>query len=230
MRRCARPLRAASLTSGALPAKLSTVSETSPALFSGEFDQAPGLLYLNSGTHSLTPRSVLDAITRYEREYETNPTAQLMRAWGRLWAVQKRLGAFFRADPRCLLLRQNVTEAMNAFILGIPLSMGSEILLSDLEYQAVENIGRYRAERDGLTLRKFHLPVPETGRMSAQEIADLVSRELRPETGLLVLSHVFTGNARAGSPARRRRRPCRRRAGLRLRRLGKSGFLWVEPA
>ncbi len=117
-----------------------------------------------------------------------------MGTWGRLWEAQKRLGAFFRADPKSLFLRQNVTEAMNAFILGIPLPMGSEILLSDLEYQAVENICRYRAERDGLTLRKFHVPVPEAGRMTPKEFADLVASELRPETGLLVLSHVFTGN------------------------------------
>jgi isopenicillin-N epimerase len=162
--------------------------------FAGEFDPMPGLLYLNSGTHSLTPRSVLDAISRGEREYETNPTAQLMRVWGRLWNVQKRLGAFLRADPKSLFLRQNVTEAMNAFILGVPLPMGSEILLSDLEYQAVENIALYRAERDGATVRKFHLPVPEAGRMTPREIADLVAGELRPETGLLILSHVFTGN------------------------------------
>jgi len=74
------------------------VSETPPASFSREFDLAPGLLYLNSGTHSLTPLSVSDAIIRYERQYETNPTAQLMLAWARLWQIQKRLAAFFHAD------------------------------------------------------------------------------------------------------------------------------------
>ena len=165
-----------------------------PAPFRDEFDLAPGLLYLNSGTHSLTPRAVLDAIAREERQYETNPTARLMGAWERLWEVQKGLADFLRADPRSLILRHNVTEAMNAFILGIPLAKGSEILFSDLEYQAVENIGFYRAQRDGLTLRKFHLPLPEAGRMAPEEIADLIARELRPETGLLVLSHVLTGN------------------------------------
>jgi isopenicillin-N epimerase len=137
------------------------------------------VIYLNNGTHSLTPKPVMDAIARYEREYETNPTAQLNRVYGRLWDVQKRLGAFLGADPKCLFLRQNVTEAMNAFILGIPLPMGSEILLSDVEYGAVENICRYRAERDGLTIRKFSLP--------------FTADQLRPETGLVVVSHVLTG-------------------------------------
>ena len=147
--------------------------------FRSEFDPAPGLLYLNSGTHSLTPRAVLEAITREERAYEENPTARLMLVWERLWEVQTRLGAFLNADPKCLFLRQNVTEAMNAFILGIPLPGGSEILLSDVEYPAVANIARYRAERDGLTVRTFSLPFTE--------------KELRPETALVVISHVITG-------------------------------------
>lgn len=165
----------------------------SPSLARNEFDVPAGLLYLNSGTHSLTPRSVLDAIARDEREYEKNPTARLMKVWERLWEVQKGLAAFLRADPRCLFLRQNVTEAMNVFLLGVPLPKGAEILLSDLEYQAVENIARFRAERDGLTLRKFHIPLPEAGRWTPAEIAAAIERELRPQTGLLLLSHVFTG-------------------------------------
>lgn len=137
------------------------------------------MIYLNNGTHSLTPASVLDAITKYEREYETNPTAQLMGAWERLWAVQKELAAFLKADARSIFLRQNVTECMNAFILGIPLPAGSEILISDLEYQAIENVCRYRAERDGLMVRKFALP--------------FTAEVLRPETMLMVVSHVTTG-------------------------------------
>lgn len=155
------------------------MSAPSPSPFLSEFDLAPELLYLNSGTHSLTPRAVLDAVAREERGYEANPTAKLMTAWGRLWEVQKKLGTFLNADPQCLFLRQNVTEAMNAFILGIPLPAGSEILLSDVEYPAIANICRYRAERDGLTVRTFSLPFSEDA--------------LRPETSLLVLSHVVTG-------------------------------------
>lgn len=137
------------------------------------------MIYLNNGTHSLTPAPVLEAVTREERAYEANPTASLTGAWARLWKVQKRLGAFLKADPKDLFLRQNVTEAMNAFILGIPLLEGAEILLSDLEYQAVANICRFRAERDGLTVRTFTPP--------------FTAETLRPETALVVVSHVTTG-------------------------------------
>jgi isopenicillin-N epimerase len=137
------------------------------------------MIYLNSGTHSLTPQSVLEAITREERAYEENPTAKLMGVFGRLWETQKRLAAFVKADPKDLFLRQNVTEAMNAFLLGIPLLEGAEILLSDLEYQAVANICRFRAERDGLTVRTFTPP--------------FTAAALRPETALVVVSHVTTG-------------------------------------
>src|SRR4051812_44847016 len=100
-----------------------------------EFDIDPKLIYLNSGTHSICPRSVIDAQIRFEREFEKNPTAALFGAWERLWEVQKELGHFVNADPLDLFLRPNITVALNVFILGMPMPKG-EILHSDMEYGA----------------------------------------------------------------------------------------------
>lgn len=146
-------------------------------------------LYLNAGTHSRCPTEILEAVTRYQREYERNPTMGLVRAWPRLWKVQTRLAAFFGADPRDMALRINVTHAMNDFLLGARLPAGSEILLSDLEYPAVANIARLRAERDGLGLRTFAVPLAG----DAAALRDAVVAALSPKTSLLVLSHVATG-------------------------------------
>lgn len=156
-----------------------------------EFDLEPGLLYLNSGTHSIVPRPVLEAVSRHRREYERNPTAGLIGAWERVWKVQERLASFVGADPRDLFLRANVTEAMNAFILGMPLPEDGEILLSDAEYGAIDNACLLRARRDGLTVRRFHLPTDR--RASAAGLTETVTSALGPKTRLLVLSHVTTG-------------------------------------
>lgn len=153
------------------------------------FELKPGIIYLNSGTHSICPRSVLEAVTRYQREYELNPTEALLTAWARIWEVQKSLARFLNANPNDLFLRTNVTEVMNAFILGAQLTRGSEILLSDLEYGACANICRFRAERDGLTVRTFHVPLTA----NSEELVRLVRSELRTNTSLLMLSHVATG-------------------------------------
>jgi isopenicillin-N epimerase len=149
------------------------------------------LIYLNAGTHSLTPPQVSAAQREALERFELNPTASLFAAWGELWRVQQALAAHFHADGAEIFLRPNVTAALNDFILGIPLPAGSEILQPDLEYPAISNICRFRAERDGLTFRTFHLgampPSPEAA------LAAIVAA-LRPETSLLLISHIVTAN------------------------------------
>ena len=161
------------------------------------FDLDPGLIYLNSGTHSRCPRVVVESIIRNIRAYEQNPTRGVFQAWARLWEIQKDLARFFDADAHDLFLRPNVTAALNSFILGvdIPKAKGGEILISDLEYGGIVNLCRYRAERDGMSLRAFHLPAgpQELAGLSEEALADLIIRELRPETRMLMLSHIMTG-------------------------------------
>src|SRR5688500_10093419 len=112
-----------------------------------EFDLDPDLIYLNSGTHSIVPRRVLDAVQRHQRHFERNPTANLFGVAERLWATQKGLAGFLGVRAEDLFLRANITEPIAEFILGVPLAEG-EILTSDLEYGAIANICRFRAEQD----------------------------------------------------------------------------------
>lgn len=161
------------------------------------FDLDPSLTYLNSGTHSICPTRVTDEVIRHLRAFERNPTANLAGVWPKLWASQQALARYLGARPEDLILRPSVTSAMNAFLMTIPLAHGSgEILVSDGEYGAIANICRFRAERDGLSLRAFHLPgwTAELAHATEDSLVDCVLRELRPETRILVLSHVITGN------------------------------------
>ena len=110
------------------------------SLFRSEFDLDESLIYLNAGTHSICPRRVTGALIEHLKVYERNPTGGLVSMWDRLWSVQQQVAAFLGARPEDLFLRTNVTSAMNAFILGIPLPAGpGEILISDAEYQAIVN-------------------------------------------------------------------------------------------
>lgn len=162
----------------------------------GEFDLDPGLIYLNSGSHSICPRPVVDALLREEREFERNPTFGLFSSKERLWVVQKELAGFLGASVHDLFLRQNVTQALNVFILGVPMPAGGEFVVSDLEYGAVVNICRYRAERDGRKLRTLGLPArrEELEGMAPEDFVRRIVAELRPETRMLLLSHVMTAN------------------------------------
>lgn len=163
--------------------------------FRNHFQDHSEIFYLNNGTHSRVPLKVQQAITKYQHEYERNPTAGLFSAWDHLWKVQKELAAFFKAKPTDLFLRTNVTEPLNEFILGQPLPAGSEILTTNQEYGAVFNICRYRSERDGLKLRTLKLPhKKDVQSMKKEDYLDRVVSAISSDTKMLVISEVFTGH------------------------------------
>jgi len=149
------------------------------------FNRDPKLIYLNTGTHSLVPRPVLEALVSHLYAFEQNPTQSLIDAPARLWGIQRQIAQVFHANPQDLFLRANVTEALNAFILGMPLRAPGEILVSDLEYGAVVNLCEFRARRDGLTLRRF--TVDESAPLAGLAAA------LSARTQMVVVSHVMTG-------------------------------------
>jgi isopenicillin-N epimerase len=157
------------------------------------------MIYLNSGSHSITPKPILDAVQRYQREYELNPTDGLFGAYDRLWRAQCRVAGFFGADPKDVFLRSNVTEVINEFILGLDakfLPAGSAIAITDLEYGAIANLVRYRCERSGLKELAVQLPQTsaEITALTADKIADLILGQLTPNTRMLVCSDVITYN------------------------------------
>jgi isopenicillin-N epimerase len=152
------------------------------------------VLYLNNGTHSITPTRIQESITQYQREFESNPTQGLTLAWKKIWEVQTMAAQFLSADPRDLFLRHNVSEAIGAILLGMKIThRDGEILVGDLEYGAMVSQCRYRAEKDGLRLRRYSQKTLAQAK-SSQEIVDLVVSELRADTRVLLLSHVITAN------------------------------------
>lgn len=155
----------------------------------------PSTTFLNSGSFSAAPRPVVEAVRRAQEDLEANPTERLFGIWKRLWNAQSELARFLKARPQDLFLRSNVTEAMNVFLLGVPLGRG-EIVHGDLEYGAVVNICRLRAAREGRRLRKIVLPgdPKALAGLTPDGLVDRILSQLTPSTRMLVLSHVMTAN------------------------------------
>ncbi|MCX7977865.1 MAG: cysteine desulfurase, partial [Bdellovibrionaceae bacterium] len=147
-------------------------------------------IYLNPGTMSRTPISVLEKVEQYAREYEQNPTLSLFEGWERMWEVQKKVASFFAANPEDWFFRPNVTVAMNDFLLGIELPPG-DIAVTNLEYGAIVNICRHRAEKEGRRLLTVNIPVPFLG--GPEELVDIIMNQLPASVVLLMVSHVTTG-------------------------------------
>ncbi|MES3038536.1 MAG: aminotransferase class V-fold PLP-dependent enzyme [Bdellovibrionota bacterium] len=156
-----------------------------------EFELNPEVEYLNTGTLSLVPKSIMKAHVQELYDYEKNPTANLFAGWGRLWDVQKKVAPFLGAKPEDFFFRHNVTGAMNDFILGVKLPAG-DIATTDLEYGAITNICRFRCQKENRKLITVAIPNENTIE-SEDALIDSILSQLPSSVKLLMLSHVMTG-------------------------------------
>jgi len=149
-------------------------------------------IYLNWGTLAKTWPQALRKMQEYEVEYELNPTLSLFKTWEKVWKVQTDVAEFFNIRPQDLFLRHNVTVAMNDFIMGADIADG-DFATTDLEYGAVFNVLKLRAERDG---RKIHIvPIPIGSELkSSKQLIDILLNGMPKNTKLLMISHVMTGS------------------------------------
>jgi len=148
----------------------------------------PGVVQLNAGTLSPTPRPVFDAAVRLRRLQAESPTDFLARRTPVLIQRSRAaLAGFLRVDPADLLLIPNVTFAVNVVAASVPLRPGDEILTSDHEYGAMVSCWKRRAAPAGARLRRIRLPYDAE---NPAAIVDAFRRAISPRTRVLFFSHV----------------------------------------
>jgi isopenicillin-N epimerase len=158
--------------------------------FSPLFARDPNVYFLNAGTQSRAPLSVLRWMRERRDRAEVNPTQAMMETFPALWRVQQRLAEFLGACPHDLFLRPNITAAFNDFLFALPLPAGGEILANDHEYGAMTELARWRARRGEVSFRSFALPFGPD--VSDDDFVRACVSALRPETKVFLLSHVAT--------------------------------------
>lgn len=151
------------------------------------FTMEEGIIFLNSGTMSKCPDSVLEAKFTIDREQNTNPTKVAYCFPSRFWKTTEKMGEFFGADATDLIFGPNITHILNTFIKGIPADHYQQVLSSNLEYGATLNMARKRAE-------ETHRPIEVLDFLnkSVADICQLLKEKLQPKS-LVVLSHIYTG-------------------------------------
>jgi isopenicillin-N epimerase len=150
----------------------------------------PTVINLNTGSFGPLPRVVFERATELRRRLAAEPMDFLIRqAPPLLWDARRRLAGFLGAEPQRLLFTVNVTASINLVAASLRPAAPGEILLTDHEYGAMHWCWEHAAQRLGLTLRTFPLPVtPE----SPEEIVDALRAALSEQTRLLFFSHVLS--------------------------------------
>jgi isopenicillin-N epimerase len=150
----------------------------------------PSVANLNTGSFGPLPRVVFDHVTALRHRLAEEPMDFLLRGSPPLlWHARERLAAFIGADPRRLIFTANVTAAINYVASGVRLAAPGEILLTDHEYGAMHWCWERAAQRQGLTIRTFPLPVLAE---SPAEIVTAAAAAMTERTRLFFFSHVLS--------------------------------------
>ncbi|HEV3080600.1 MAG TPA: aminotransferase class V-fold PLP-dependent enzyme [Gemmataceae bacterium] len=148
------------------------------------------VINLNTGSFGPLPRVVFDQVTRLRHRLAEEPMDFLVRQTPPLlWQARERLAHYLAGDPYRLAFTANVTAAINTVAASLRLAAPGEILLTDHEYGAMHWCWERAAQRQGLTLRTFRLPIlAET----PEEIVSAARTTFTDKTRLLFFSHVLS--------------------------------------
>lgn len=150
----------------------------------------PGVANLNTGSYGPLPRVVFDKVTQLRHRLAEEPMDFIVRQYPPLfWQARTELARFLGGDPHRLIFTANVSVAINIVASGLPLPRWGEILLTDHEYGAMHWAWERAAQRQGVTLRTFPLPIHAE---DPAEIVDAFVRNFSDQTRLLFFSHVVS--------------------------------------
>ena len=148
----------------------------------------PGITFLNHGSFGATPTHVLEVQREWRDRMEADPVDFLARRLdGEMARVRAAVGAFVGADPEDLAFVTNATSAVNVVLRSLRFEPGDEILTTDHEYNAVLNVIRHVAERDGARAVVVPLPFPTR---SAEDLFEPLVAAATDRTRLAVVSHI----------------------------------------
>jgi isopenicillin-N epimerase len=150
----------------------------------------PKIINLNTGSFGPLPRVVFERATELRQRLAEEPMDFFVRRVpALLWQARQRLAGFLGCEPHRLAFTANVSASINTVAAALRLAAPGEILLTDHEYGAMQWCWERAAQRQGLTLRTFALPVlPRT----PGEIVDAACAAFTERTRLFFFSHILS--------------------------------------
>jgi isopenicillin-N epimerase len=152
------------------------------------FSVTRGLINLNNGGVSPSPRLVTEALARYAWQQE-DATAYTM--WQILEpqseTIRTGLAELFGCDREEVAITRNASDSLEALLFGFDLRAGDEILTTTQDYPRMLTTLRQRERRDGVRLKTIKIPVPPK---DPSEITAAFERGFTPRTRLLLVSHM----------------------------------------
>ncbi|MEA5513080.1 aminotransferase class V-fold PLP-dependent enzyme [Nodularia sp. UHCC 0506] len=146
--------------------------------------------YFNYGGQGPMPQEAMNAITQTQADIQqTGPFGN--EAYAKVSQAKQDLrdaiASQLQAPPETITLTEDVTVGCNIAIWGIDWQAGDHLLLSDCEHPGVIATSQEIARRFAVEVTTC--PLKET--LNAGDPVAVIAQHLRPNTRLVILSHVF---------------------------------------
>jgi selenocysteine lyase/cysteine desulfurase len=151
------------------------------------FSVTRGIVNLNNGGVSPSPRIVTEAFVRYTWQQE-DATAYTM--WQILEpqseTIRTGLAEVFGCSPEEIAITRNASESLEILLMGMDFKSGDEILTTTQDYPRMLTTLRQREMREGLKLNLIKIPIAPK---DVNDIAAAFERAVTPKTKLILVSH-----------------------------------------
>ena len=152
------------------------------------FTVTRGIINLNNGGVSPSPRIVTEALVRYIWQQE-DATAYTM--WQILEpqseTIRTGLAELFGCDREEIAITRNASESLETLLLGLDLKSGDEVLTTTQDYGRMLTTIRQREQREGIKLSLIKIPIPPK---DVTEITAAFERAITPRTRLIQMAHM----------------------------------------
>jgi isopenicillin-N epimerase len=151
------------------------------------FSVTRGIVNLNNGGVSPSPRIVTEAFVRYTWQQE-DATAYTM--WQILEpqseTIRTGLAEIFGCSPEEIAITRNASESLEILLMGMDLKSGDEILTTTQDYPRMLTTLKQRELREGLKLNLIKVPLAPK---DINDIAAAFEKAITPKTKLILISH-----------------------------------------
>jgi isopenicillin-N epimerase len=182
-----KTVAAATQTVAHLTPEQAATDEDYWAIIQKSFTVSRGIINLNNGGVSPSPRIVTEALVRYLWEQE-DATAYTM--WEILEpqseTIRTGLAELFGCDREEIAITRNASESLEILLMGMDLKPGDEILTTTQDYPRMLTTLRQREKREGLKLKLIQIPIPPK---NLDEISAAFEKGITDRTRLILMSH-----------------------------------------
>src|SRR5438876_2698386 len=182
-----KDVQAATTSIAHLTPEQAAIDEGYWAVNHNSFTVTRGIINLNIGGASPSPRIVTEALVLYTWEQE-DATAYTM--WQILEpqseTIRTGLADLFGCDREEIAITRNASESLETLLLGMDFKPGDEVLTTTQDYGRMLTTIRQREQREGIKLNLIKIPIPPK---NIEEITAAFERAITPRTRLIQIAH-----------------------------------------